>query len=236
MKSIKEFAKELGVSDKTISRHIKKLNITTHRHGNVKQLDSDAQEQLRKALTDITYNLTDNQTDIADTQNSQKATPNRQTNGQAYNLTDRQTDAMDNLTDNQTDIADTQNSQKVTPNGQANGQQDSVDLYMIKAEMLQSQLEQMQSEIALLNEQLQVKDNQLNIKDKQIEQQLQTIQALTVQMDRLTTQIETAQQLNAGNIKALLNEQGKSVDAPEQEEQPQKKQGFFSRLFGKGKQ
>ena len=192
MKSIKEFAKELGVSDKTISRHIKKLNITTHRHGNVKQLDSDAQEQLRKALTDITYNLTDNQMDVADTQNSQK----------------------------------------VTPNGQANRQQDSVDLYIIKAEMLQSQLEQMQSEIALLNEQLQVKDNQLNIKDKQIEQQLQTIQALTVQMDRLTTQIETAQQLNAGNIKALLNEQGKS-DA---EEQQPKKQGFFSRLFGKGKQ
>lgn len=220
MKSIKEFAKELGVSDKTISRHIKKLNITTHRHGNVKQLDSDAQEQLRKALTDI-----------ADTKNSKKVSPDGQVNGQTDNLIDKQTDITDNLTNNQTDIADTKNSPKVS----TNGQQDNVDLYMIKAEMLQSQLEQMQSEIALLNEQLQVKDNQLNIKDKQIEQQLQTIQALTVQMDRLTTQIETAQQLNAGNIKALLNEQGKFVDAPEQEEQPQKKQGFWARLFRKDK-
>lgn len=81
---------------------------------------------------------------------------------------------------------------------------------------------QLQEYIDSLKQHIETLNNQLNIKDKLIEQQQQTIQSLT-------TQIETAQQLNAGNIKALLNEQSKS-DAEEQ--QPQK-QGFFARLFRK---
>lgn len=81
---------------------------------------------------------------------------------------------------------------------------------------------QLQEYIDSLKQHIETLNNQLNIKDKLIEQQQQTIQSLT-------TQIETAQQLNAGNIKALLNEQSKS-DA---EEQQPKKQFFFSRLFGK---
>lgn len=193
MKSITQVAEELKVSNKTIQRYIKKLNITTEKQGTERLVADDAIKRIGQAIQDNKTRQQDN----------------------SNNEIQRNKTRQDNKTI---------------------GQLDCFEMYKIQAEMLQSQLEHMHSEIALLNEQLQVKDNQLNIKDKQIEQHLQTIQALTGQIDRLTTQIETAHQLNAGNIKALLNEQDKfNVDVSKHEEQPQKKQSFFSKLFRKGK-
>lgn len=85
----------------------------------------------------------------------------------------------------------------------------------------------LQEYIDSLKQQIETLNNQLNIKDKQIEQQQLTIQTLTAQL-------ETAQQLNAGTTKALLNltaPEERSESGATQEEQPEQKQSFFARLF-----
>ena len=62
MKSIKELAAELNVNERTVRRHISKLNIRTQKQGTKQLIDADAQEMLKKAIADNRTIKTDNRT------------------------------------------------------------------------------------------------------------------------------------------------------------------------------
>ena len=96
--------------------------------------------------------------------------------------------------------------------------------------------------LELLNKQLSIKDDQIReyqdqirllqeqiiSKDKQIEQ-------ITAAMENTTAALTASQALHAGTIQRQLTEQinSKENTAPETQEQPTQKQGFFSKFFGK---
>ena len=69
---------------------------------------------------------------------------------------------------------------------------------------------------------------QIISKDKQIEQ-------ITAAMENTTAALTASQALHAGTIQRQLTEQinSKENTAPETQEQPTQKQGFFSKFFGK---
>lgn len=132
MKSITQAAEELHISVRTLQRYIKKMDITTHRHGKERLIDDDS-VQLIGSMTNA-IDTTDT-TDTADMKNSETTLKN---------------------TSNTTQTTQDTNDKNVTCDNC-----DKLKLYENKAEMLQSQLELLQSELSLLTEQLQIKDKQI---------------------------------------------------------------------------
>ena len=94
-------------------------------------------------------------------------------------------------------------------------------------------------QLLILNKQLAVKDeqitmiqNQLAVKDRQINLLQEQISQLTAAMENLTASLNAEQALHAGTIQKQLTEHS-LMDQPSDEEQSKRKQGIFSKLFGK---
>ena len=86
----------------------------------------------------------------------------------------------------------------------------------------------LESQNGILREQLAI----LKIKDDQIRLLQEQIGQLTAAMENLTTALSAEQALHAGTIQKQLAEHS-IMDQPSDEEQPKKKQGFFSKFLGK---
>lgn len=91
--------------------------------------------------------------------------------------------------------------------------------------LLESQNGILREQLAILNTQLMIKDDQIRLLQEQIGQ-------LTAAMENLTTALSAEQALHAGTIQKQLAEHS-IMDQPSDEEQPKKKQGFFSKFLGK---
>ena len=91
--------------------------------------------------------------------------------------------------------------------------------------LLKSQNGILREQLAILNTQLMIKDDQIRLLQEQIGQ-------LTAAMENLTTALSAEQALHAGTIQKQLAEHS-IMDQPSDEEQPKKKQGFFSKFLGK---
>lgn len=107
---------------------------------------------------------------------------------------------------------------------------------------LQDQIETLKQHNALLSEQLSVKDAQLSEKDKQIAVLTSSLQSTTAALTTAQESLQASQALQAGYLSQQLSE--RSASSAEQSEgdvisdtpphpEPERKRGFFSRLFDK---
>ena len=101
-------------------------------------------------------------------------------------------------------------------------------------------IEVLQKQLTLLNGQLNIKDDQIRTHQEQIrllQEQIvskdKQIEQITVAMENITAALTASQALHAGTIQQQLTEQNSSREntAPEDQEQPKQKQGFFSKFF-----
>lgn len=213
MKSIKELAKELGVSERTIRRYMDKLKVKAIKQGNKLQFDEDAQTILIKAVK----NSFEKNIDNLDNDNIDKCDNVKQPkNGLNYDKCDNNNDNIDNLDNDNVDKYDNVKQPKNGLNYDKCDNCDKLKLYENKAEMLQSQLEQSQKQI----EQMQKNIDSLNYDKEQLYKQI----------DTLSTALTTAQALQG-----IEKKQNLLVVGADAEEQPQQKQGFFARLFRRNK-
>lgn len=141
MKSIKEFAEELEVSEKTVSRYIKRLKIKPKMKGTKHLIDEDAQQLIRQTIADIS-GIVDgqsgqNKTDSKDKQDNE--TQPQTAHSQTYKQTPEQ-DTVDIVADNKKANADSKKDNA-----------ESVELYKLRCEMLQNQVDLMQRQIDSLN-------------------------------------------------------------------------------------
>lgn len=202
MKSIKEFAEELEVSEKTISRHIQRLNLKTIRKGTKHLLDDDAQQLIRQSIADISdivdrhtrqdiSDISDIQDSVAKPKNISYRTP-KQTSGQ---------DIEDTIADSKAD------------------KQDSLEAYKIKCEMLQKQVDLMQKTI----DRLEKENNKLNERLDKAEAERDTLTK-----ERQTILAELLELRKPKVIEIPIKEKPKPEKAQKPKPRPQKKQKPFS--------
>lgn len=107
---------------------------------------------------------------------------------------------------------------------------------------LQEQIETLKQHNALLSEQLSVKDAQLSEKDKQISALTSSLQSTTVALTTAQESLQASQALQAGYLSQQLTERSTSSGAQSEGDvisdtplspEPERKRGFFSRLFDK---
>lgn len=92
---------------------------------------------------------------------------------------------------------------------------------------LQAQIDTLQQHNALLSEQLSTKDNQIAMQQEQIK-------TLTESLHDTTAALTAAQALHAGTIKQQLTEQQASSEGQSEDvQEPEERQGFWQRIFGK---
>lgn len=95
---------------------------------------------------------------------------------------------------------------------------------------LQEQIETLKQHNTLLSKQLSVKDAQLSEKDKQIA-------ALTSSLESMAISLDSAQRLHAGTIQQQLTSASEKKSSEDNitppVSEPERKRGFFSRLFDK---
>mgnify|MGYP000762658478 CR=1 FL=1 len=86
--------------------------------------------------------------------------------------------------------------------------------------------------IAVLQATIDTLQGQLEVKDRQIEQQAQTIARLSDALVAAQQTAAAAQALHAGTIQQQLLSGEVGADQQRSEPEPEKKRGWFSRLFG----
>ena len=122
------------------------------------------------------------------------------------------------------------------------GQKSQTESQKSQTESQNALIEVLQKQLTLLNEQLSIKDDQIREYQEQIrllQEQIiskdKQIERITAAMENTTAALTASQALHAGTIQRQLTEQSNSKEntAPEIQEQPTQKQGFFSKFFGK---
>ncbi|MEE3498713.1 MAG: HTH domain-containing protein [Ruminococcus bromii] len=137
--------------------------------------------------------------------------------GNKYLLSDTQIECVKTQIENQ-------KSQTASEKSQTTNQNALLEVL----ELLNKQLSIKDDQIREYQDQIRLLQEQIISKDKQIEQ-------ITAAMENTTAALTASQALHAGTIQRQLTEQinSKENTAPETQEQPTQKQGFFSKFFGK---
>ena len=250
MKSIKEFADELGVNERTVRRHISKLNIIPQKQGSKQLLNADAQELIKKAVVDSGQRtqckkIDGNQRTVDRFYNEKSAVMNKVADS-GQQSGDKTVDTGQRTLDNENNEEQAKKLLRTADSGQC----ESFEMYKIKAEMLQSQLEliqkqneyfqfeidilrkENQSQIAELKADKQFLQGQIDAQQKQIEQL--TLERQTILAKYLVMNEEQEEQQEEVKATVVEPEPVKAEQEPtEQEEQQPQKQGFFARLFRK---
>ena len=156
--------------------------------------------------------------------------------GNKYLLSDAQIECVKTQIENQKSQTTSEKSQIANQNAllevlellnkQLSIKDDQILLEVL--ELLNKQLSIKDDQIREYQDQIRLLQEQIISKDKQIEQ-------ITAAMENTTAALTASQALHAGTIQRQLTEQinSKENTAPETQEQPTQKQGFFSKFFGK---
>lgn len=97
-----------------------------------------------------------------------------------------------------------------------------------QSETEKSLISLLQSQITILQEQLCTKDAQIAMQSEQIRILAESLQSTTVALTTAQESLQASQALQAGYLSQQLSERSASSA-----EQPERKRGFFSRLFDK---
>ena len=98
--------------------------------------------------------------------------------------------------------------------------------------LLKQQNAILQQQLSVLSKQLSVKDEQIKLLQEQLIAKDDQIGQITSAMESMATALSAEQALHAGTIQKQLTEHS-LMDQPSDEEQSKRKQGIFSKLFGK---
>ena len=98
--------------------------------------------------------------------------------------------------------------------------------------LLKQQNAILQQQLSVLSKQLSVKDEQIKLLQEQLIAKDEQIGQITSAMESMATALSAEQALHAGTIQKQLTEHS-LMDHPSDEEQSKRKQGIFSKLFGK---
>ena len=98
--------------------------------------------------------------------------------------------------------------------------------------LLEQQNAILQQQLSVLSKQLSVKDEQIKLLQEQLIAKDEQIGQITSAMESMATALAAEQALHAGTIQKQLTEHS-LMDQPSDEEQSKRKQGIFSKLFGK---
>ena len=98
--------------------------------------------------------------------------------------------------------------------------------------LLKQQNAILQQQLSVLSKQLSVKDEQIKLLQEQLIAKDEQIGQITSAMESMATALSAEQALHAGTIQKQLTEHS-LMDQPSDEEQSKRKQGIFSKLFGK---
>ena len=98
--------------------------------------------------------------------------------------------------------------------------------------LLEQQNAILQQQLSVLSKQLSVKDEQMKLLQEQLVAKDEQIGQITSAMESMATALAAEQALHAGTIQKQLTEHS-LMDQPSDEEQSKRKQGIFSKLFGK---
>ena len=98
--------------------------------------------------------------------------------------------------------------------------------------LLEQQNAILQQQLSVLSKQLSVKDEQIKLLQEQLIAKDEQIGQITSAMESMATALSAEQALHAGTIQKQLTEHS-LMDQPSDEEQSKRKQGIFSKLFGK---
>ena len=98
--------------------------------------------------------------------------------------------------------------------------------------LLKQQNAILQQQLSVLSKQLSVKDEQIKLLQEQLIAKDEQIGQITSAMESMATALAAEQALHAGTIQKQLTEHS-LMDQPSDEEQSKRKQGIFSKLFGK---
>ena len=98
--------------------------------------------------------------------------------------------------------------------------------------LLKQQNAILQQQLSVLSKQLSVKDEQIKLLQEQLITKDEQIGQITSAMESMATALSAEQALHAGTIQKQLTEHS-LMDQPSDEEQSKRKQGIFSKLFGK---
>ena len=98
--------------------------------------------------------------------------------------------------------------------------------------LLKQQNAILQQQLSVLSKQLSVKDEQIKLLQEQLIAKDEQIGQITSAMESMATALAAEQALHAGTIQKQLTEHS-LMDQLSDEEQSKRKQGIFSKLFGK---
>ena len=151
--------------------------------------------------------------------------------GNKYLLSDAQIECVKTQIENQKSQTASEKSQTASEKSQTTSEKSQTtnqNALLEVLELLNKQLSIKDDQIREYQDQIRLLQEQIISKDKQIEQ-------ITAAMENTTAALTASQALHAGTIQRQLTEQinSKENTAPETQEQPTQKQGFFSKFFGK---
>ena len=204
--TIKQLADELGVSKTTISKAVLVLgfNEKLHKVGNRYMLSEMQILQIKSKISQFSPN---------DEREKPQTSPTLQADEKKKPQT------------SPTLQTDEEKKTQISPTLQTDEEKMQISLLKQQNAILQQQLSVLSKQLSVKDEQMKLLQEQLVAKDEQIGQ-------ITAAMESMATALAAEQALHAGTIQKQLTEHS-LMDQPSDEEQSKRKQGIFSKLFGK---
>ena len=218
--TIKQLADELGVSKTTISKAVLVLgfNEKLHKVGNRYMLSEMQILQIKSKISQFSPNDEREKPQTSPTlQADEKKKPQTSPTLQADEKKKPQTSP--------TLQTDEEKKTQISPTLQTDEEKMQISLLKQQNAILQQQLSVLSKQLSVKDEQMKLLQEQLVAKDEQIGQ-------ITAAMESMATALAAEQALHAGTIQKQLTEHS-LMDQPSDEEQSKRKQGIFSKLFGK---
>ena len=219
--TIKQLADELGVSKTTISKAVLVLgfNGKLHKVGNRYMLSEMQILQIKSKISQFSLNDEKKKTQISPTlqTDEEKKTQISPT---------LQADEEKKLQISPTLQTDEEKKLQISPTLQTDEEE------KMQISLLKQQNAILQQQLSVLSKQLSVKDEQIKLLQEQLIAKDEQIGQITSAMESMATALSAEQALHAGTIQKQLTEHS-LMDQPSDEEQSKRKQGIFSKLFGK---
>jgi len=205
--TIKQLADELGVSKTTISKAVLVLgfNGKLHKVGNRYMLSEMQISQIKSKISQFSQTDEEKKTQISPT---------------------LQTDEEKKTQISPTLQTDEEEKMQISPTLQTDEEE------KMQISLLKQQNAILQQQLSVLSKQLSVKDEQIKLLQEQLIAKDEQIGQITSAMESMATALSAEQALHAGTIQKQLTEHS-LMDQPSDEEQSKRKQGIFSKLFGK---
>ena len=205
--TIKQLADELGVSKTTISKAVLVLgfNGKLHKVGNRYMLSEMQISQIKSKISQFSQTDEEKKTQIS---------PTLQTDEE------KKTQILPTLQ------TDEEKKLQISPTLQTDEEE------KMQISLLKQQNAILQQQLSVLSKQLSVKDEQIKLLQEQLIAKDEQIGQITSAMESMATALSAEQALHAGTIQKQLTEHS-LMDQPSDEEQSKRKQGIFSKLFGK---